>query len=429
MRHWFSDLNAFRRDPLQVLLDKGNAAAEPLVRLNLGPAPMFLVTDPDIIRPLLKANEEDFDKGKLIHKLRSVVGLSSLTMSGDEYVRRREVLHKYMAKGAVERLTTPMAAEIRAVGAQLARKSSFDPHKALAPLALKMVCIAMFGRQVLSEADEQAIVLAVRLVEDDLADELFRVVPLSPWAAYARNQRRAFARKAMNVVVQRVRAHAHDTSILRALETLGLSDEELSSEVLTMLLTGHHTTGSAAAWLLYHMATEPGLADAVAAEASSVTDWNGEIQADRLKNAPLSLALVREILRLYPSAWWFSREVKRPLEFGGRKLKRGTSVIIAPWQLHRDPRFWNEPDSFRLDRSYGSKAYLPFGLGPRTCVGMGLAMLELQLIALELSSAYAFGRVTPHPVPRPSPSVTLIPPAMQIEIRLRESVNVQASAA
>jgi cytochrome P450 len=155
MKHWFSDLNAFRRDPLQVLLDKGNGATEPLVRLDLGPAPMFLVTDPDSIRPLLKASEEDFDKGKLIHKLRSVVGLSSLTMSGSEYVRRREVLHKYMAKGAVERLTTPMAAEIRAVGAQLARKRSFNPHEALAPLALKMVCIALFGRQVLSQAGDR----------------------------------------------------------------------------------------------------------------------------------------------------------------------------------------------------------------------------------------------------------------------------------
>jgi cytochrome P450 len=267
------------------------------------------------------------------------------------------------------------------------------------------------------------------LVEDDLADELFRVVPLSPWAAYARNKRRAFARKTMNIVVQRVRAHAHDTSILRALETLGLSDEDLSNEVLTMLLTGHHTTGSIAAWLLYHLAAEPGLADRVAAEAASITDWNGEIQPERLKNAPVSLALVREVLRLYPSAWWFSREVKRPMEFGGRTLKRGTSLIVAPWQLHRNPRFWSDPDTFRLDRSYGSKAYLPFGLGPRTCVGMGLAMLELQLIALELSSAYAFGSVTPHPAPRPSPSVTLIPPEMRIEIRIRETVNAHASAA
>jgi cytochrome P450 len=117
------------------------------------------------------------------------------------------------------------------------------------------------------------------------------------------------------------------------------------------------------------------------------------------------------------------------LEFGGRKLKRGTSLIIAPWQLHRDPRHWEDPDAFRLDRSYGNKAYLPFGLGPRTCVGMGLAMLELQLIALEFASAFSFGQVTPYPAPRPSPSVTLIAPQMQIDIRIREAVHVRASVA
>lgn len=429
MRHWFSDLNAFRRDPLSVLLEKGNSAAESLVPLGLGPAPMFLVTDPDVIRPLLKADEEDIDKGKLIHKLRAVVGLSSLTMSGEEYLRRRDVLHKYMAKGSVERLATPMAAEIRMVGARLAKERSFNPHTALAPLALKMVCIALFGRQVLSVADEQAIVKAVRLVEDDLADELFRVFPLTPWASRARKKRREIARKALDLVVKRVRAHAHDASILRALESIGLSDEELSNEVLTMLLTGHHTTGSSAAWLVYHLASEPGLADTIAQEAMSISDWSGEVRPERLKNAPVSLALVREVLRLYPSAWWFSRETKRPLEFAGRKLKRGTSLIIAPWQLHRDPRHWDEPDTFKLDRSYGNKAYLPFGLGPRTCVGMGLAMLELQLIALEFASAFSFGQVQPYPAPKPTPSVTLIPPEMQISIRIRETVHVHASVA
>lgn len=429
MRHWFSDLTAFRRDPLAFLLERGNSATEPLVPLKLGPSPMFLVTDPDIIKPLLKADEADIDKGRLIHKLRSVVGLSSLTMSGDEYVRRREVLHRYMAKGSVEQLATPMSAEIRAIGARLARERGFNPHAALAPLALKMVCIALFGRQVLSPADEQALVKAVRLVEDDLADELFRVVPLTPWASYQRNKRREFARATMNLVVQRVRNKAHDASVLRALESLGLSDEELSNEVLTMLLTGHHTTGSVATWLLYHLATEPGLADSIADEAAAVADWNGEIRADRLKNAPLSLALVREVLRLYPSAWWFSRETKRSIEFAGRRLRRGTSLIVAPWQLHRDPRYWDEPETFRLDRSYGNRAYLPFGLGPRACVGMGLAMLELQLIALEFASAYSFTQVTPFPASRPIPSVTLIPPEMQIGIRVRETVLPQVSAA
>lgn len=429
MRHWFSDLGAFRRDPLAFLLERGCGAAEPLVPMALGPSPVFLVTDPDLIRPMLKASEEDIDKGRFIHKLRSVVGVSSLTMSGEEYRRRRDILHTYMARGAVERLASPMAAEIRAVAADLSREGSFDPHARLAPLALKMACIALFGRQVLSPADEQALVTAVRLVEDDLADDLFRVWPLMPWASHARSRRRAFARETMKLVVRRVEAKAHDASVIRALREAGLNDRELTDEVLTMLLTGHHTTGSAAAWLLYHLATEPGLAEAVAQEAGFVCDRSGEVCAERLKNAPVSLALVREVLRLYPSAWWFSRETKRPLEIAGRKLKRGTSLIVAPWHLHRDPRHWEEPERFRLDRAHGSRAYLPFGLGPRACVGMGLAMLELQLIALEFASAFAFGAVAPYPAGRPVPSVTLLPPAMRIPVRIRERVQVHASAA
>ena len=84
MRHWFSDLGAFRRDPLSLFLERGNAATEPLVPLALGPAPVFLVADPEMVRPLLKTAEEDVDKGRLIHKLRAAVGRSSLTISGEE---------------------------------------------------------------------------------------------------------------------------------------------------------------------------------------------------------------------------------------------------------------------------------------------------------------------------------------------------------
>jgi cytochrome P450 len=429
MKHWFSDLTAFRRDPLTLFLARGNAAAAPLVPLRLGPAPVYLVADPELVRPLMKAAEEDVDKGRLIHKLRAVVGKSSLTVSGDEHRLRREAVHHHLAKGTVERLTAPMAAEIRAVAARLAREGRFDPHAAMAPLALKMISMVLFGRQVLSPADEQALVKAVRMAEDDVADELFRVLPLTPWAQSARSRKRRFARDTMGLIVRRARAHAHDSSVLRALEKAGLTDEELSDEILTLLITGHHTTGASATWLLYHLATEPGLADAIAAEAAGLCDRNGEIPAERLKSAPLSLALVREVLRLYPSGWWFSRETRRSMEVGGRRLKPGTSLIVCPWQLHRDPRHWDAPETFRLDRSFANRAYLPFGLGPRACVGMGLAMLELQLIALEFAAAYAFGTVAPFPAPRPVPSVTLIPPPMQIDIRVREPAHLHASVA
>ncbi len=117
------------------------------------------------------------------------------------------------------------------------------------------------------------------------------------------------------------------------------------------------------------------------------------------------------------------------MAFGGLHLKPGTSLIISPWQLHRDPRHWADPDAFRLDRTYTTKAYVPFGAGPRACVGLGVAMLELQLLALEIAAAYRFESVTPFPAPLPKPSVTLIPPEMSIAIRLRETRRARVPSA
>jgi cytochrome P450 len=429
MRHRFSDVSAFRRDPLQFLLQRGNGTTEALAALNLGFRPVFLVTDPELIKPLLKVNEADANKGRIMQKLRPILGNSSLLIGGDEHRRRREVLHEHLARGQAERYLPQMTAEIRALGVQLLRHGRFDPHHVTAPLALRIICITVFGRQVISAGDEQALVAAVNSIEDDVADEMFRVFPLSPWAWMARRRRRAFAKIAMSFVIDKLRREAAATSALKALEELGISSDDVRDEILTLLLAGHHTTGSTAAWLLYHLAAEPGLMDKIAKEAAAASDENGEISSEGLKQATLSQALVREVLRLYPATWWFSREVRRPITLGKYHLKPGTSLIISPWQMQRDPRQWDAPDQFRLDRNYTSRAYLPFGAGPRACVGMGVAMLELQVLALEMAAAYQFGAVHPLPAPSPKASVTMIPPEMSIEIRLRDDPHSARSAA
>ncbi|HVL71797.1 MAG TPA: cytochrome P450 [Beijerinckiaceae bacterium] len=429
MRHWFSDLPAFRRDPLGFLLEKARAGTEPLEPLALGPKPVFLLRDPDLIRPLMRAGENEVDKGRLVHKLRPIVGLSSLVISGEEHKRRRAALHEHLARGEVERLIPQLSAEIRAFAGEICRNRLFDPHQVSARLALRLICTAVFGRRVLSPADEEALIVAVNAAEEDLADEMFRVWPLTPWAAFARGKRRAAAKRMMSVVVERLRKNAAETSALRSLEALGLAPDDLRDEILTLLLAGHHTTGSTAAWLLYHLAVQPGLGEAVAAEAARCSNRNGEITAEGLKKAELSYAFVREVLRLYPAAWWFSRELRTKAEFGGRKLPKGSSIIISPWQLHRDPNHWADPDAFRLDRSYTGRAYVPFGAGPRACIGMGLAMLELQLLALELASAYRFEHIDEEPPGRPKASVTLIPPPMRLWVQVRQSDAERASAA
>ena len=426
---WFGDLNAFRRDPLEFFFRRGTQAKQPFVKLAMGFAPVYLVTDPAFIKPIMKASEDSIDKGRLIQKLRNIIGQSSMVLSGERHKERRAVIHQQLARGLSSTYVRQLSAIIRHQAALLAREQVFDAHAATAPLALRMTSMILFGSRALSPGDENMLVEAVHMVEDDLAADMFKIAPDLPWVRRRKQQRLREGRQMMSLVISRARSKASESSLLRALQTLNLSDEELNDEVLLLFLAGHHTSGTAAAWLLYHLATNESLCNAVAHEARAVSDDTGEIRPDMLKNAAVSLAAGRETLRLYPSAYWLSREAKQPVELGGYKFKRGTSFLMSAWHLHRDPRYWDQPETFDATRPHmKNPAYIPFGAGPRACVGMGVGLLELQLLALEMAASLEFRDVSPFPAPRPKPSVTLIPPQIRIEVGLRQTVKTAAVA-
>jgi cytochrome P450 len=425
----FADLSAFRRDPLGFIVEKGNTATEPLVRLALGPQPVYLVASPELVKPVLNAPEDEIYKGKFIKKLRPAFGDSFLLLSGEEHKRRRDVVHAKIGRSSVLEQVPAMAATIRQLAGSLAKDDRFNAHQVTGPLTLRLVSIALFGHQVLSPSDELALLRAVHLIEYELEQDMFRIIPRGPRSWLRRRRKYAEAHRIMALIVRRVRDNAGASSVLGSLQELGLSDEDIRDEILTMLLAGHHTTASAAVWLLYYLTTEPGLADRIARECALITDSSGDIVAADLKNAPVSLALAREVLRLYPSAWWFSRETKQPVEIAGHKLPKGASLLICPYQLQRHPDYWRDPDRFSLDRTYNNKSYVPFGVGPRTCVGMGVALLELQLLALEFAAAYRLSVKSEYPAPPPRVSVTLIPPPIELSLAIRESVSIDEAAA
>ncbi|XSG83148.1 MAG: cytochrome P450 [Methyloligella sp. ZOD6] len=400
-----------------------------MVQLALGPSPVYLVNSPELVKPVLNHTEDEIDKGRYIQKLRPAFGDSFLLMSGKEAKRRREVVHSKLGRSTVLEQVPAMAATIRQLAGALALEERFDAHKVTGPLTLRLISVALFGHQVLSPADELALLRAVHLIEHELEQDMFRIVPRGPRSWLQRRRKYAEAHRIMAMIVKRVRDNAGAGSVLESLQEIGLSDNDIRDEILTMLLAGHHTTASAAVWVLYYLTTEPGLADRVAQECYAISNDSGDINAADLKNAPASMALAREVLRLYPSAWWFSRETKKTVEIAGKKLKKGSSLLICPWQLQRHPDYYDDPDTFRLDRSYNNKAYIPFGVGPRTCVGMGVALLELQLLALEFASAYHMSVVSETPAPAPRVSVTLIPPPIELNLTIREGVVYDEAAA
>jgi cytochrome P450 len=292
-------------------------------------------------------------------------------------------------------------------------------------LALRIIASLVFGKGILTAEDERAMTEAVALAEDDLAAKVFQVLPDLPWVHLRKKRKLAEARRTMAEVVEKTRRRATDASLIRTYETIGLDDETMRDEILLMLLAGHHTSGTAMAWTLYHIAIDPEMAWRLAEEARMVVTEAGELTASSIRRAPVSKSFVQEVVRLYPSTYYMSRETKRAHEIEGVRLRKGTSLVISPWQYHRDPRFWSNPNVFDTNREFAGDHYMPFGVGPRACVGLSVAMLELQLLALEFAAALDATVTTQVPAPPPKPVITLVPPSIGLSVKPRETTRVE----
>lgn len=426
IKDMFSDLTSFRHDPLSFFEEKGKAD-ESIVKLKMGPSPVYMVVDPKCIKPVLAAKEENIDKGKLIYKLREVIGDSSMVISGERHRARRAAIHSQIAKGVTTDYVPAISAIIRRDIARVCQKDTFDCHELTANLAVGIIASILFGEGVLSSGDEAVLVDALHLAEDDLAAEVFRILPDLPWVRYRKKKRLKQAKENMNFVVQKTRSEAKRHSLISALEKLDLTDKEMNEEILLLLLAGHHTSGSAAAWILYYLAREPDLCGQLRDEAYNCLNEDSEFDPKLLSQASTSIAFVKEVLRLYPSAYWLSRETKTPTEIDGVKIPKKASILISPWHIHRDPRNWSNPEEFDITRDHKGSAYLPFGSGPRVCVGMTLGLLELQLIALEFASAVDLKCHTNNPG-RPIPAITIVPPSITLSAEPAE-INYRHVAA
>lgn len=391
----------------------------------MGPSPVYLVTDPALIAPIVKANEAQIDKGRIVHKLRKMLGMSSITMSGAEHRERRAIIHKHLSRGMANAFVPEISSTVRSTAILLSQENSFDAHSITAPLALRIISSICFGRDTLSPGDEAILIEAVNHVEDDLANSFFKLIPDMPWHARARAKRFQHARDMMLAVVKRSKQRCNSSSLMNALESLNMSEEDLRDEILMIFLAGHHTTGNAAVWLLYYLAKEPQIAQQLSDEALSIMK-NGELDPEKLVRADKSLRFVKEVLRLYPSFYWFSREAKQQIEIGGRSFKKGTTFIISQWHLQRDPRYWDHPDDFDINRSYAASAYLPFGAGPRVCVGMGVGIMELQIMALEFASAFTIELLSEEPLQSTKGSVTIVPPPINLRLHSKAINLVEA---
>lgn len=378
------------------------------VPMALARESVFVVSDPDAVATVLNHPDRFTKDTRGQRLLRVVLGVGLLTSEGKTWRARRRIAQPAFRRPKLELYAAQMQrCTERAVATMVAQKR-LDLHEAMMRLTLDIAATTLFSddfddrAEVVGEALEELLSSFLRLLGNPLPHP--ERLPTPAGRAY----RRAVASldDVVADLIARRRAKGTDgDDLLHLWLHSGLDDDAVRDEVVTMLLAAHETTANALTATLAELSWHPAIRRRVVAEVAGLD--SGIPGRDQ---APLLEAVIKEGLRLHPPAWINARAAAGPEILGGVEIPEGSLVLIPIHAMHHDPRVWDNPEGFDPERWDGrpTGVWMPFGAGPRKCIGSHFAMLELR-IALATLLRRATVDLEPGVQLVPDPSVTLRP--------------------
>lgn len=409
-RFLLGSLQEVNRDPLAAITRWARTYGD-IVHFKLLNFNVFLLAHPDLVEQVLITQNRNFRKSRDYSGLVPVLGRGLLTSEGDFWMRQRRLMQPAFYHDRVQSYAAIMTGYTEQMLETWRDGETRDIHEDMMALTLRIVVKALFGADVRDEAP--AIGEALTDVLRSLTTEsmFFPALQRMP-TRRNRRLRRAIAR--LNQTIYRI---IHERRAGRKAETpdvleillaardedgSAMSDEQIRDEVMTLFLAGHETTALALSWTFYLLSQHPHierkLSDAV----------------DR-EDVPYIKMVLNESMRVYPPVWGIGREAIRECEVGGYAVPRRSQIWINQWVLHRDPRYFENPEDFNPDRWSGDFAkhlpkfaYFPFGGGPRMCIGQSFALMEAAVILSAVARRFQL-RLAPDARIEPVPTITLRP--------------------
>ena len=354
---------------------------------------------------------------------RPLLGRGLLTADGDDHRRQRKLMAPAFAPKRMQAYADVMAARAAIAADRVHAGATIDLAEAMMALTLDIVGRTLFDVDLAGEA---------RAVADALTDAMEYIItsitsPLPYTWPLPRNRRMRTAIAQLDDIVLRIIAdrrarHVDRGDVLSILlearddDGRGLGDRELRDEIMTLMLAGHETTANLLAWTWIALDREPGVRARLEAELDEALAGRAPTYAD-LPRLPYTLAVLEESLRLYPPAYVVAREARRALRVGVATVEPGHIVLVPIRAIQRRPDYWPDPERFDPTRfldGQGAAAharrpgYLPFGAGPRVCIGNAFALTEAQLILATWAQRLRFRLIDRGPI-TPEPLVTLRP--------------------
>jgi cytochrome P450 len=396
-------------NPVEVLSKYTDAFGETF-RFYLGGIKEAIVTtDPAVIQHILKTNAENYEKSDIqVKRMGHFLGKGLLTTHGEAWRTQRRLIQKGFDRRLLDALSTIMQDSLTESLRDFDREIQSGPvdiYPQMMKMTFKMVARSLFGAR-LKDEDIELVSDTICTVQEFIVRQTIQPY-LNPWFAVSGDLRRheQMRERADSVLMERIKQRRTQEPAQDLLQTLmdarysdgeGMSDELVLSESMQLLVAGHETSSNGLSWLLYLLSQHPECLAQVRQEFQSVLGDAPLNHAD-LPRFEYTTQVIQEALRLYPPFWMIDRMAIADDRIGDIAIPKGSTVIVYVYGAHHAPRYWADPERFDTSRFIKGEeklrtpfTYLPFGGGPRVCIGNHYAMLQILMILSELLRRYDF---------------------------------------
>ena len=434
---------SFLRDPIGFVGDRFSRYGD-IYYAPSADGGLYVLRHPDDLREVLITQAAKFSKGhSAFRQLSRFLGDGLLTSDGDTWKRHRRMIQPAFARPRLVEYAAVMRDEAERTAGRWRDGETLDLGHEMMDLTLRIVSRTLFGHDVTRDIDEVARAMVT------FQGSLARPNLLPRWMPSLHRRRLNGAVATIDrIMASMIAARRRENAAMAAssgsapgapadlLQTLvtavdeegdggGLTAQEVRDHLVTMFLAGHETTSHALAWTFYLLSQNPEAERALGAEIQQVL--GDRVPAyDDLERLVYTEQVLKESMRLYPPAYSVARKATEDLEIGGYPVQRGSEVVVWIYMAHRDARWFPDPARFQPERftpeneaKLPKGAYLPFGAGPRTCIGKSFAMLEAKLILATLARRFRL-ELAPGQRVDVRPRITLTPRyGMRMVVRAR----------
>lgn len=387
----------FKTNPLDFMMRCRNEFGN-IVPIDFGPFPVVLLNEPDLLYQVLVAQSQNFTKDAALKNNRAFFGNGLLSSEGDYWKRQKKLAspafnHKHLASyGQI------MIEHTQRLISKWQDGQSFDIQHEMMLLTLGIACKTLFDTELSDENHELENALTKALVHLNERMNMPLLLMLPEWIPFPTNTHLLEAIRVIDkVIFKLIKERKNEAegrqdllSILVAArdedDNSPMTDQQIRDEIFTFFFAGHETTALTLSWTLHLLATNPATEEHLLEEIKQVLNGRAPTAAD-YNSLPYTEKVIKESMRVRPPVWGIGREAAIDCNLDGYFIKKGTAILMSPWLMHQESRYYENPQLFNPERwneqfsqTLPKFAYFPFGGGPRTCIGNGFAMLEAALV-------------------------------------------------